>query len=349
MAAPSPAALVFPHPTLTKIIGKPSYETLRQLRKEIYANARTIHSTRGGGANGHLAIIMPDIDYQLRTIGIGFTIPTHPGSAPVHAGFASPVDIDASNKLWERNVSEYNKYYQVSDCLKAQLLVAIDPTYIKELEDAEFGYADITPLMMVEHLNNNYGQLKPEQRGTIRDALRAPWNPDDPIEDIWTRTNEIVRTLALTEPVPATAIIRDQLFVFETTGVFPRACEAWREKDLQDQTLDNFKIHFARYNEERTRTLTAKQAGYHATTRTPPVTPSVSTAAAHAVTPESPHIVTNDVKMYYCWTHGLGTNPKHCSNNCNKKADGHKNDATADNMKDGNDRIMKPWVRRTIT
>ena len=347
MATSKSVTLAFPHPTLTKIIGKPSYATLSQLQKEIYANARTVHSTRGGGLNGHLAIVMPDLDYQTRT-GVVFIRLTHPGPAPVHGGFTTPVQIDSTNKAFERAILEYEKYHQVADSLKAQLLVAVDATYTKVLKDAMFGYADITPLAMLEHLHHYYGELKPEDRGAIRDALRAPWNPDDPIEDIWTRTNEIVRTLLISEPVPASAIIRDQLFVFESTGVFPRACEAWREKAFHEQTVDNLKTHFARYNEERLRTLTAKQVGYHAQTSTSPIPQET----ANAVTPEAPHITTNAVKMYYCWTHGLGTNPKHCSNNCNRQKEGHKKEATADNMMDGNDRIMKPYAgtraQRTI-
>ena len=184
MAAPKSAALAFPHPTLTKIIGKPSYSTLSQLQKEIYANARTVHSTRGGGLNGHLTLVMPADEYETRTDGVAFDIPTHPGAAPTHAGFATPVEIDSINKTFERSVNEYEKYHQVSDLLKALLLVAIDATYTKVLEDTLFGYADITPLAMMDHIKRHYGQLKPEERGSIRDALRAPWNPDDPIEDI---------------------------------------------------------------------------------------------------------------------------------------------------------------------
>jgi hypothetical protein len=191
--------------------------------------------------------------------------------------------------------------------------------------------------------------LKPEDRGTIREALRAPWNLDDPIETIWTRTNEVLRALLLTEPVPESAVIRDLLFVFETTGVFPRACEAWREKDNTTQTMDGLRDHFTRYNEERVRNLTAKQAGYHlvSTPNTPSTGPTETANAATTSSSELPHITTNNmVKMFYCWTHGLGTNPKHCSSTCKKKGPGHINTATADNMEGGNDKIMKPYAAR---
>ena len=51
--------------------------------------------------------------------------------------------------------------------------------------------------------------------------------------------------------------------------------------------------------------------------------------------------------MYYCWTHGLGKNRKHTSATCNNKAEGHKDEATADNMMGGNNKIMSARARST--
>jgi hypothetical protein len=51
----------FPHPNLTHIVGKPTASTLKQLRKEVYANARSVHSERGGGQNGCLALAKPNL------------------------------------------------------------------------------------------------------------------------------------------------------------------------------------------------------------------------------------------------------------------------------------------------
>jgi hypothetical protein len=56
-------SLTFPHPDLTIIMGKPTYATVCKLQKELYANARTIPSMLGGGHNGHLALVMTNIEY----------------------------------------------------------------------------------------------------------------------------------------------------------------------------------------------------------------------------------------------------------------------------------------------
>ena len=46
------------------------------------------------------------------------------------------------------------------------------------------------------------------------------------------------------------------------------------------------------------------------------------------------------MKKYYCWSHGIGLNKNCTSGTHSNKKDGHKDDATADNMMGGCDRIM---------
>ena len=53
----------FPHPLLTPIEGKPTALTVTHLRKEIYANTRSVHCTSGGGAKGFLGIVMAAAPY----------------------------------------------------------------------------------------------------------------------------------------------------------------------------------------------------------------------------------------------------------------------------------------------
>ena len=40
-------------------------------------------------------------------------------------------------------------------------------------------------------------------------------------------------------------------------------------------------------------------------------------------------------RLFYCWSHGLGRNPKHTSESCNSPLEGHKKEATLDNMMGG--------------
>jgi hypothetical protein len=64
----------FPHRKLTKILGKPSNTSLQVLKRQLYDNAASIPSRRGGGAYGYLGIVL-DADRFPVT-------PKHPGNSP---------------------------------------------------------------------------------------------------------------------------------------------------------------------------------------------------------------------------------------------------------------------------
>ena len=48
----------FEHPELTKIHHEPDTQNLIIIRNEVKANAMTVHTTLGGGAYGHLGLVL---------------------------------------------------------------------------------------------------------------------------------------------------------------------------------------------------------------------------------------------------------------------------------------------------
>jgi hypothetical protein len=72
----------FPHRKRTKILGKPSNTSLQVLKRQLYKNAASIPSRRGGGAHGHLGMVL-DADRYLAISGnIAWSTPKHPGNSP---------------------------------------------------------------------------------------------------------------------------------------------------------------------------------------------------------------------------------------------------------------------------
>jgi hypothetical protein len=332
--------LTFPHPILTVITGTPTNSSLQLLKKQLFANARAIPSTRGGGANGHLALIMTAAVYLART-NIAFDLPVHPGPAPAHAQGATAPQITETNRQYTADLQEYRLYLTVQEELKKHLLAAVPPMYLRTLEDPDLGFADVTSITMLTHLQDTYGQISREEIDANRNKLTADWNADDPIEDLWSRNVEVQRLASVAnEAIPDTAVIRLTLSVFERTGVFTTACEKWRDKPDVDWTTANFQTHFNLANKERIRQLTARQAGYHGANSAivPVITPPP--AIDHIAAAITNTITSSNTKMYYCWTHGLGLNANHDSTTCQRKADGHIDAATILDMKGGNDRIM---------
>jgi hypothetical protein len=349
MSTSTAPTLPFPHPVLTPISGEPTNTSLQLLQQELFANARAIFSTRGGGANGHLALVMPAPDYLTRAAHV-FTMPIHPGDAPVHLPAATSAQITETNRQYAADLYEHTRVLTIAEELKKQLLQAVHARYLRALADPDFGFADVSPAALLAHLKTTYGVITREELETNRARLSAEWNPDSPLEDLWLRIAEIQRFALAGGPnnaIPDDTVLSLLLPVFEKTGVFTTACEKWRDFDDATWTLVRFKLHFTKANAERKRKLTAQGAGYAgaaqhgAGTRQPSGTPTPPPATPPPVC--SP--VGSACPMYYCWTHGLGKNRAHTGVTCNRKAPGHQDTATADNLMGGNNTIMRGSTR----
>lgn len=343
-------AFTFPHATLTGITGEPTAETIAVLRKQLYANAKAI-PTHLGGIYGHLSIMMDVTAYNALPGAIPFPPPANPGDLPAFTGTETQFQIQEVNRRYDLQVKQHATYIRAVESLKQQLIAAVGATYIRALEDPDFGYSFVTPLAILSHLTHLYGAVKAVDLDRNREALCAAWTPDDNIEALWLRIDTCQR-LAHTggEPIPDTTAMRLILTVLEKTGVFTYAIDTWRVKHPTMQSMAEFRTHFRTENEERVRKLTANTAGYH-TANVATTAPAPNPSYAHAATtPTRPGPTTgthtptvfvdgHDCRMYYCWTHGLGFSKNHTSTTCNTRAPGHIETATIRNPQGGSDKL----------
>jgi hypothetical protein len=333
-----------PHAVLTPIPGKPTAATLRQLKKELYANARSIHSDRGGGINGHLGLVMPTAAYVIRA-GAVFNEPNHPGTQPVHAAAATAAQITAANRAYDHFLDEFKTYTTIKETLKQQVLSAVDPIYYQDLEDDTFGYADVLIPAIINHLTTTYGTLTASDLEINRDKLTEAWNPDDPIENLW-KNIKIIRAVATqgAEPISDGTTVQLTLLALGKTGVHSHAIETWFDKDEADHTWTNFQLHFNKHEKTRLSKMTAQAAGFHGAqnaTHTPAEVPSDTTASASAAQQagKPKEYVSNGIPLFYCWSHGLSKNLEHTSSTCLSPKEGHCPHATIDNRLGGVNKI----------
>eukprot|EP00957_Ditylum_brightwellii_P158338 12052447-Ditylum_brightwellii.AAC.1 len=54
----------FPHPTVLKVSGESTYDSIHRIYKLLQENAASVHSDLGGGAHGHLALVLTPGHYQ---------------------------------------------------------------------------------------------------------------------------------------------------------------------------------------------------------------------------------------------------------------------------------------------
>jgi hypothetical protein len=244
--------------------------------------------------------------------------------------------------------------------------------YLQELDDDLYGFSEVSPRQLLDHIRDNFSTLTDNDIETNRNELQAAWDPDDPIETLWVRIKEI-QAIARRggEPITNATVIRLTILMFEENGLFEHDLERWRDRDAAEQTYPQFRTFFTAANVERVRKLTAKSAGFHGantagevppadqrgtgvavtpgTAETPPPPPPGDASAHAAVLPPGAINTNNGAIMYYCWTHGLGKNPGHTSSTCQNRADGHIATATADNMQGGNNTIFAGRPRRLPT
>jgi hypothetical protein len=117
---------------------------------------------------------------------------------------------------------------------------------------------------------------------TSRATLASAWNPDDHIEELFTRIldAQCLATKA-NEPITDGAAIRLTITALKNTGVFESVLELWHLKPEADETMDNFKKHLRTKNKARLAKLTAQTAGYHGAHAASSVSPSVTGISTH--------------------------------------------------------------------
>ena len=211
----------FPYATLTPIEGKPTNTTLQLLQRQLYTNARAVDSPRGGGTHGHMAMLLSDAEYIARA-GVPFVVPIHPGAAPDAAAGATAAQIAEAIRAYNQAIADVTLYNRLSAALTAQIITAVNASFLSALDDPDFGFSDVTPCAMLAHLRTEYGTMTPEELEHNRAALSEPWNLDDPIEDLWAKIANIQRvaTLGLV-PIPNVTVITLTLAMLEKTAFWP--------------------------------------------------------------------------------------------------------------------------------
>jgi hypothetical protein len=132
----------FPHPVLPSVPGEPDYNTLQAIRKMLRENACSIETPLGGGAFGHIGVIISDIAYARISPLTAWVNPSFPGRAPVVIeGGGTAEKISANKHHWEEANIAFKTYNTVKSDLKKQIITVVEPMYIGILNDYLFGFA----------------------------------------------------------------------------------------------------------------------------------------------------------------------------------------------------------------
>ncbi len=371
--APTPSITAnFPYPILTPFASDhspPNHASLLTLQRELNANAMSVHSNRGGGRHGHLALTITEARYlEIAGANHAFDIPQAPPSEPGIPVGATGAQTSELVRRHQVRLRDFQQYYDTDKALVRAIIAATPITYIETLSDPELGFAQVTALQLLTHLHTTYGAITAADRDSYHARMRTAWSPPTPIETLFKQLEEGKRMAALAkEPIADSQLVRiGQSLIFKT-GLFPDGCREWRLKPDADQTWNEFKTHFARHDRDRLETATTASAGFAGAVQPSEPTPAPDgSACAATALPSGPELIALLTELAtfrknqspgaptarpvsssrgYCWTHGSTTNNAHTSATCRNKAPGHVDTATWRNKCGGNAQRYVPPTR----
>jgi hypothetical protein len=247
MTASTPDELIagFPHSSLTKVTGEPTFEDLKVIRRLLNTNATSVASYEGGGHHGHLGIIMKKEEYFAVAVDV-FPAPNNPGpSSTVVAGMTAEV-IAETTRIHKEATQVYRTYHNVDQAIKKLIIEAFDDAYLNALSDEIVGYANCTSLQILTHLLTYYAMIAPTELTHNYERLNAPYDPNQPIEMLFQKVKDD-RAFAVAggQPYGTAMIVNEAYTLVFKRGLFPDACRAWQSRAIAGKTWAQFKIDFA--------------------------------------------------------------------------------------------------------
>jgi hypothetical protein len=125
----------FPHPILPTVQGEPDYQNIHTIRDLLKANAREIDTHLGGGALGHLDLIVSDAAYTIiaptcKNGPILWVNPTAPGKASAFIDQGKAAQLSAARHSWEGAVLTFRTFNTVQQALKKHIITVFEPMHL---------------------------------------------------------------------------------------------------------------------------------------------------------------------------------------------------------------------------
>ena len=310
---------------------RPIYYDIIKLRFEAAEKLKPIHSHSGGGQHGHIHLICRNgtNDYALLTNNApAFVIPNDPGPVPVIPHGTTQVQALAIRELHKSELEARRTYITTRGAIAEEIILACKAgSYLNPLKHPITGFTHVTPERMFTYLFATYGSVTDKVLEENEARMNEPWDPNEQqIEVLFERMTEVQAIAANHDPISTARIMRKTKELIEATKKFEVSLSNWDARLPAHQTWVDFQQHFTTAylaylnTDEYKQHQTVHQAGYHA-----------NKATEHNPFPFGA----------YCWSHGWSFDPQHTSCNCKRKAPGHQDKATLENMMGGSNRLRR--------
>jgi hypothetical protein len=387
----------FQHKVLTKVPGKPTYDSLQQLQTEIKANAASVPSIFGGGLYGHLGLIVSPARYATLADTVPWVSPQNPGVFEPPESGTGP-QIEAAREVWRDANFSFELFQATEKAIVAQIVEAIDLTFLRALLNRTTGQYSSGIHAIMKHLFTTYGRITPQQvKERELATITMHYDINQPVDVVFDAIEDLVDLAEHADsPMSLRQMIDMAFVIFAKQPVLQQDLRDWNKKSAADKTWENMLTHFRDAQSDLSALPTAGDVYHQANivadiisqqlrevippsgpgTIEPSVTGTINAAIQERETafaareaallakmesmmalmtavpttragrgggrsnnnnrtrnPGRGNTRNNDIApRHYCWTHGSCA---HTSSACQHKSDGHKDNASFENMMNG--------------
>ena len=211
----------FPHPTVSPIVGQPSYETLKTLKLFLSTNAASVISHLGNGALGLLWLIVSDAVYNALST-VPFIPPINPGPIPIIPALSTGPVIASLTATHERESKIFHEYNNTDKALKQLLLSVVDDMFTRALKNRFIGYANVSTKQLLTHLFQTYGKITGSDLRLNDQAMNQAYDVNLPIEILFDQIEDGLDFAdAGGHPKTPEQIVMTGQQLIQETGMFP--------------------------------------------------------------------------------------------------------------------------------
>ena len=236
----------FEYPVLTKVHGIPAYESMKIIKNELKANAASVPCDLGGGANGHLGIMLTQPEYA-NVSAVDYVRPVHPGILCIPHGTTIFETTRLTNEHKE-HLRLNREANNVEACLLKQLGKALPELYLKSFRN-EYSNTFTTGLQTIlQYLFTTYGFITPEELKEQEDALTTKvFDIQQPLIILFNELEDLEQVaIAASNPYTGTQLVNVGIKLIKNFNDFEKGLTSWFERPLAQHTIPNFKTHFER-------------------------------------------------------------------------------------------------------
>ena len=213
----------------TKIDGEPTYADVNTLRETLCVLASKFPTTLGGGAHGHLGLVLTEAAYTT-IAGVAFVRPPNPVLPPFD-GLTGPQIAEAQRRHAEA-LNTIAELRNLDEALVRVIVETIPKIYLDPLRRQRVGLLGRTCREIVTWLFTTYGIIDEEQIVRTKNLLQQPYNPvEEPFQVLVSRFQD-VQQLAddAGQPLSQAELISYGIAALQKTGVLGIAIREWKRR-----------------------------------------------------------------------------------------------------------------------